>query len=315
MASLGRPAWSSVDDESLDLILSLLSEDATQITSTAKGKQVEGALSDADLALQLYTDELNRAAVYASDRRMTKSVQDAVQADTNALLESEWQEDVARRDREMVIARCAGRAPTQTEPPANTGLSETELEAWEKLASKYINRSNEDEDEDEDDGSIYDCTPPSESEGQPESSAWAASRGQDNPQLGSCVSCGEKKILVDLARAPCEHDYCGQCLDHLFRSAMLDDSLFPPRCCRLDIPIDTSQLFLTSELIDQFTQKSIEFATPNRTYCHQPTCSAFIPPATIKDGVAECPQCKNKTCEFCKGATHGGDCPSDTGLQ
>ncbi|KAI0503165.1 hypothetical protein F5B22DRAFT_630394 [Xylaria bambusicola] len=315
MANEEQPAWSSVDDESLNLILSLLSADLDVVQSSAKGKQIEGTLSDADLALQLFAEELNCATVYASDRRMTKSVQDAVQKDTNILLESELQENVARRDREVAVAQSAGRRPQgQAEVPTNTRPSETELEAWEKLTSKYIDGIHETENNDSYDSYDY-WTASSETDGQPESSAWAASRGQNCPQLGSCIACGENKSLTDLARAPCEHDYCHECLEHLFCRSILDDSLFPPRCCRLDIPIDTSQLFLSDEMIDKFTQKSIELATPNRTYCHQATCSTFIPPPMIKNGVAQCPKCENKTCETCKGATHGGDCPSDTVME
>ncbi|KAI3340470.1 hypothetical protein F4824DRAFT_423230 [Ustulina deusta] len=313
MASLEQPAWSSVDNESLDLILSLLCDDASQVRSTSKGKQAEGTLSDGDLALQLYTEELQRATMYVSDRRMTKSVQDAVQTDTTVLLESEWLESLARHDRDIAAAQFAGRPQGQAQAPVNTGLSATELETWEKLTSKYIIGI----DGVESDDSFYDCTDTAstETDGQPESSSWAASRGKNKSHQRQCIGCLEAKSSVNLTRVPCEHAYCGECLEHLFRNAMFDESLFPPRCCRLDIPVDENRLFLGDDLVEQFAQKSIELSTPNRTYCHQPTCSAFIPPSMIKDGVARCPECKTQTCETCKGATHRGDCPSDTGLQ
>ncbi|KAJ3552282.1 hypothetical protein NPX13_g11156 [Xylaria arbuscula] len=310
MDTLEQPAWSSIDDNSLTLIVSILSDDASNARSTAKGKQPERALSDAELALQLYTDELHRAAVYVSDRRMTRSVQGTVQTDTDILIESEWHENVARHDREMAAAQSAGRPHTHTELPANTGLSENDRETWGKLASKYINGDNGSGSDDSFNGSTS-----TESDVQPGSSTWAASRLQISLRHGSCIACTERKSLEDLNQAPCEHYYCGECLEHLFRAAISDESLFPPRCCRLDIPVPITRPFLPNELINQFFEKSIESMTPNKTYCHQSACSAFIPPWKIKNRVATCIKCENMTCETCKGVLHGGDCPSDTGLQ
>ncbi|KAJ8125733.1 hypothetical protein O1611_g7904 [Lasiodiplodia mahajangana] len=151
MADLGAlmPAsWACADDESLDLILSLLREDASVFSSTSKGKQAEGTLSDADLALQLYTEELSRAAIYASDRRMTKSIQGAVQADANALLESERVETAARNDRQFAIASSEGRPQTRTQEPVNPGPSAHDLEMFEKLSAIYVDGIDEMDDGD-----------------------------------------------------------------------------------------------------------------------------------------------------------------------
>ncbi|RYC63074.1 hypothetical protein CHU98_g3131 [Xylaria longipes] len=123
------------------------------------------------------------------------------------------------------------------------------------------------------------------------------------------------KHFVDLARAPCRHEYCRECLSDLFKTAMVDESYFPPRCCREDIPVDANRLFLSGDLVQQFKKKSIELSTANRIYCYQPSCSTFIPPSTIKDGVALCPECTVQTCITCKGASHKGDCPADGALQ
>ncbi|KAI1293251.1 hypothetical protein F5Y03DRAFT_332428 [Xylaria venustula] len=329
MADLEQPAWSSIDDESLNLILSLQDEDASRMRmrSHSKGKQIEGVSSDADLALQLHAEELERAAVCVSDRKMTKSLQSAVQTDTNVLfqfeqwesvLEPEQWESVSQQDREMATAQTAGR-PVNIQTNEKTWLSPIQLEAWEKMMSKYVLGTDCDESDERDDSSSHSTdTSSSSSDGwsdaQPESSSWAASRNCKSPGR-PCIACGDIKTRADLVQAPCKHDYCGQCLEHLFRSAMVDESLFPPRCCRQDIPIDAIGPFLSDDLIEQFIQKSIELATPNRTYCHQPKCSTFIPSSNIKNGVAQCPKCETQTCETCKGATHGGDCPSDAGIQ
>ncbi|TGJ78444.1 hypothetical protein E0Z10_g10324 [Xylaria hypoxylon] len=175
MTSLGQPAWSATDDESLNLILSLLHDDARQITFTSKGKGVEGTCSDADLALQLHTEELDRATTYLSDRRMTRSVQGAVQTDIHALLASELQESVARGDRAIAIAQSAGTPHGQTQTPVNTGPSAAELETWNKLKSTYITGSGKVRGDEVSDDRIE--TMSTEMDSQPESSSWAASRG------------------------------------------------------------------------------------------------------------------------------------------
>ncbi|KAI3323796.1 hypothetical protein HD806DRAFT_495616 [Xylariaceae sp. AK1471] len=301
-----RPAWSSADDESLCLILDLLREDVRQMASNSKGKQREGVLSDAELALQLYTEDLNQATIYATDRRMTRSIQEAVQADAHILTLSEREERVAGYDRDIATALFAGRALDSARESVNNGPSAAELEMVEKLTATFITGTEDEE--------IWTNTETSftEPDEKPETSSWAAAR---KPHQRPCTACSDMKNLTDLARAPCGHEYCRECLEHLFRDAIVDESLFPPRCCRQAIPVNTNRLYLDGDLVQKFEEKAIELSTPNRTYCHHPPCSTFIPPAKVKDGVAHCPECENQTCVTCKGAAHKGDCPFDEGLQ
>lgn len=68
-------------------------------------------------------------------------------------------------------------------------------------------------------------------------------------------------------------------------------------------------------MVRRYVAKKLEMDTPNRTYCHKPDCSLFIPSQDTKgDEVAACPRCRSKTCVLCKGAAHDGmDCPEDEG--
>ncbi|KAI1150465.1 hypothetical protein F4825DRAFT_468172 [Nemania diffusa] len=308
--ALEQPAWSCPDDESLDLILSLLREDAQQVKSTSKGKQREGTLSDADIALRLYTEELSRATTYASDRRMTRSIQDALGADTTALIEFERMENAAKHDRDIAVASSTGRPHNRIQVP-DIKPSAADLETFEKLEAIFVTGIDVADEGDE----VLQNDTESDIGMQPESSSWAASRRPKKVVRRPCVACGEMNRFIDLARAPCQHEYCRECLNSLFQHAMLDESLFPPRCCRQIIPVDANRFFLGSDLAEQFKKKAVELSTPNRNYCHRPTCSAFIPPSRVENGVAWCPQCNTPTCITCKGAAHQGDCPSDTELQ
>ncbi|KAI1745308.1 hypothetical protein F4680DRAFT_98806 [Xylaria scruposa] len=307
-----QPAWSCADDESLGLIFSLLREDALQVGSGSKGKQAERSLSDADLALRLYTEELEKATMYVSDRRMTKSIQEAVHNDADELLECEQEERIARNDRQIAVARSREGAQGQTQIPTTTAPPATESGS-EMLG---VINGTENGEANTDAGVNEDIEMMSvDTEDHHESSSWAASRRPQIIPQRLCTACGNMIPFENLVRAPCQHDYCRGCLETLFQTAMLDESLFPPRCCRQVISVDVNRLFLSEDLVRQFENKYVEFSTTNRIYCHQPTCSTFIPPSTIKDGVALCPNCNIRTCITCKGATHEGDCPADEALQ
>lgn len=126
-----------------------------------------------------------------------------------------------------------------------------------------------------------------------------------------CISCTDGYLSTEMAKCPCSHHYCRECFDNLIRQASIDETLFPPRCCRQRIPLDDYEDFLPAETVRQFKEKEVEFSTSKRLYCHRPTCSAFVPPEMIEDDVATCSQCGAKTCALCKGAKHLKECPTD----
>ncbi|KAI1464732.1 uncharacterized protein F4812DRAFT_466974 [Daldinia caldariorum] len=306
--------WVIADEKDLCLITALLLDDAEQMTSAAKGKQLEGTLTDAEFALQLYSEELNNAASFASDRQMTRSIQEAIQTDQDTLVQFQREELMARNDREISRALSLGIS-SDTLHAEGVGSDDSEsvgnLELMDKLSALYITGV---EDEDRGDSDVESLLTAAGE--QPESSSWAASRmPQKTARRRTCLACGERKCFTKVARAPCDHEYCRDCLVQLFQCAMADESLFPPRCCRQNIPLDKIQFLLPRGLVSEFRIKEIEFSTPRRTYCHNPTCAAFIPPQSYEGDIATCNDCGGKTCITCKGPSHYGDCPHDEDLQ
>ncbi|KZL65447.1 IBR finger domain-containing protein [Colletotrichum tofieldiae] len=80
----------------------------------------------------------------------------------------------------------------------------------------------------------------------------------------------------------CRDMYCSDCLRNLFESSINDEALFPSRCCGHTVPIeDILENLFSEEFVETFRAKLVEYLTTDRTYCHIPTCSAFIPPTTI----------------------------------
>ncbi|KAI3392256.1 hypothetical protein diail_5944 [Diaporthe ilicicola] len=138
---------------------------------------------------------------------------------------------------------------------------------------------------------------------------------QVNQTERRCDACWDQKDPSELARAPCRHEYCRECLSTLFQDSMTDESLFPPRCCGQPVPLDENQVFLNADLVQQFRRKASELSSPDRTYCHNRNCSAFIP--TVEGGpqVVSCHECGSRTCVACKNLEHSGDCPDDEELQ
>lgn len=64
----------AMDDETLALILKIQIEDSSELfrLSEGKGKEQEGVLSDSQLALKLFKEDLEDNAVILGDRKISK---------------------------------------------------------------------------------------------------------------------------------------------------------------------------------------------------------------------------------------------------
>lgn len=296
-----------MDEASIALIIRLELQESldfsTQEEERSKGKGREGDLSDLQVALQLHREDLQRNASIIADRQMTASIARACQEDGHTLAAMLSMEQAEANDREAAC-RLGGIEVTVNDrvPPWTISSEEMDEELLAKLSALYVAAPLETSDHSDDEHE------------EAEASAWAASRARAPPSIyRQCVSCQEQKQYFYTARAPCGHEYCCDCLRVLFENSMTDDTLFPPRCCRQAITTSAAQVFVPGELMKRYEQKKIEMETPNRTYCSNPVCSAFL--TNIQDDNATCTSCGTVTCTLCKGANHGGDCPSDTALQ
>ncbi|KAI9876804.1 MAG: hypothetical protein M1830_005678 [Pleopsidium flavum] len=291
-----------MDDLSVSLVLALQLEDVDTLLRGSKGKNPEGRQSDVDIALAAYREELQKNEMIFTDRRMGKSISEAVQRDGSIIATARLEEHTAIRDRE-VACHLGG-----VQRPKRIALEDfAEIDADDDVVRRLctlnicdINDYNDNDDERDN-----------------KASSSKTSRG-GSKALGSkkqCVACQEDRPIFDILAAPCTHNYCRDCVSGLFEAATTDESLFPPRCCRQTIPLTSVKTFLSAALIQRFKAKAIELKSPDRTYCFRPTCSAFIPKERISGDVATCPDCLQTTCTVCKSASHAGECPNDTALQ
>ncbi len=291
---------SSLASEDLYLALQLQREDLEMLKNGRKGKAREGETDDFNLALQLYEADLASCAAVASDRSICGSIARAVRSDADLISAIVLEEEQAALDREFACGLSTGAIRTTPARPTSA-LTIPDEELLARLEALYVS--------------------PTSSEQPAESSAWAASRpvprtrGDAGKPKIECIGCGDKHYSADVSRFPCSHEYCRGCLESLFTASLSDESLFPPRCCNQPIPLESCRTSLPSKLAGEFLAKKAEMETPNRTYCHLPTCSTFIPQQFINGEVATCIRCRKTTCVTCKRPSHEGDCPHDPAVQ
>ena len=294
------------DTSSEALIIQLQLEDLERMHAASKGKSREGELSDYELALDLQKQNLDTASTLLSDRRMTRSIARAVITDGAPIAESLSEEGMAAQD--LALARRLEGLADASDAAYDIRTARDDVlddEMLEKLAALYVEPPCQtDLDHAEDEGDPY-----------AEPSSWGAGRQGTKPVNRRCVACREEKRFFNVGRVPCQHEYCRDCLKDLIETSMRDEAYFPPRCCRQPFSIDKLRMLVPSDLVKAYERKRVEFETPNRTYCHVPTCSAFISVNGHSSDTAYCPHCGNATCTICKSASHEGDCPEDAGVQ
>lgn len=307
-----------VENETLRLLIQLQLDDLDSLqhtgdTGPGKGKRRDDSNVEASLstAIDLYRAELTRHAQILADSAMCASMARAVDADSGIIRAAVRLENQAIQDRCLATALSRG----ENIPADNTGSSRQRPSKTPSVSvpPQSLNPSWQPQ--------AATSTPSEASIPPAESSTWASSRQQPRRKPTSaitkkpCVACGEAVPQDDVLTCPppCNHGYCRACLENLFKAAMTDESLFPPRCCSEPISIEIAGRHLPRSVINDFLEKRVEFETPNRTYCHRPTCSAFIRSESIFRTVATCTKCGNRTCTICKGRSHPGqtECPED----
>ena len=150
--------------------------------------------------------------------------------------------------------------------------------------------------------------PESEPESEPEPEATA-----------DCGACGDAKPEKDTIKLECSHIYCKDCIIDLFHFAVhKDTSLFPPRCCKATIPLNTSEngmkgcnVLLPEELLTEVNKKKVEQEKAQETACSGADCDHVIPKGNISGGVATCDLCDTETCTVCEQEAHKGLCAED----
>lgn len=301
--------FEDMDPATAELILQIQFDEIRDLRTQVREIRNRDQNSDTEFALNVFQQELDSVHTLFYDRRVTESIANAVQQDANCLSRARQDEERSRADHALAH-QLNGSRPTPIVRSNPDAVNDTTLA---KLAGRYVSEQawrdivagqrvmNENQ------------------AGNAVSSAQAADQmsalREGRITTVQCIACQEQRKFFDTLEAPCQHSYCVDCIRDLFERAMRDETLFPPRCCRQNIDVETLDIFLTKELKEGFQKKKIEFSTKDRTYCFQPDCSKFINPININNNIAICSDCGLSTCSICKAQAHDGDCPADSATQ
>ncbi|OAP61787.1 hypothetical protein AYL99_03990 [Fonsecaea erecta] len=251
--------FDDLDLETANLILKLQLEEIEDLRTNSKDKHRAGALSDAHEALSLFEENLKNIRSALSDRQMTQSIADAVQADAEAIADVIREEEVACEDHTLAH-RLNGSNVTSEVHLHSSDLSGKTLA---RLAGRYVSERVGCE--------LFEDTKISPRQQEDDFQAESSMRGSGRKQAPHktrnlrCIICDEYKKFFDVIEVPCSHAYCKPCLQKLVELASKDESLFPPRCCRQPFEMDVVDIFLTKDLRDQFEHAKAEFAIKSST--------------------------------------------------
>ncbi|OJT12598.1 Protein ariadne-2 [Trametes pubescens] len=294
LATQGRPNREYPDDDValLSLIAALSLEDINEVRKQSDRGPLGGPSDDEILALQLFAEEATALDALASDIRFAQSLDKALESDARLLEELATSEEACRRDREFARALAEGRPPPYEAVPRPQAAQARSTTSSSTAAATHTKA----------------VAPSSSSKsialsGVAAASSSSASKSTAKARPESCVICRDP-IEGPAIRAPCGDFYDVGCLVDLFRAAVVDESLFPPACCRQPFKLVEVRIYLDRDLQKQFDRKTLEFGTKNRVYCHRPTCSTFLGAATPSAANLLCTTCWQNTCGHCKAASH-----------
>ncbi|TKX22672.1 ubiquitin-protein transferase-like protein 3 [Elsinoe australis] len=278
-----------MDRESELLLLEMQLEDLNQLVAGNDAMNCNGDRSDYDVSLELLRQDLIDRITAHKDRALCSSIACALNRDHPALEHQREMENSALQDREMALSldQDPTTARTAGQDPHNQQEHLLDDETLVKLAMRYNSE--------EAGMSILGFDNDDASDTSP---AAATRRALKQAAITrQCTACQDNFKICDIARAPCSHEYCGECLGAIFTGAIGDEAYYPPRCCRQTIPLEKVRMFLPADIAQDFQAKVPELETKDRTYCHVPNCSAWISPDHIVNGTGTC------------------DCPADEGTQ
>jgi hypothetical protein len=196
----------SIDDLTATLLIQLQLEDIEQILSCSKGKNRQGELTDTELALHLYKQDLECGASILSDRRMTKSIGRAVKTDADALAESSSQEQCAARDRNMACELSGTQTPSDVKPCTVT-TDEMNDEHLARLEALWVSPAEENENIKDSLSNYVSVEEVNEGINSGESSLWAGARkGSKSSEKHLCTACQDDKKYWEVVRTPCSHE-------------------------------------------------------------------------------------------------------------
>ncbi|KAF8891038.1 hypothetical protein BD779DRAFT_223882 [Infundibulicybe gibba] len=280
------------DFETSLLIARLALEDISDIDLSRKGKSCANLPpSDEEYAFSLQAEGIRNMLRSYEDFKIAQSMNDALTTDQAHLDAAAILEQGAADDRMVALALQQGRPIPASATPAQRLL---EVLVMPVLSEQVL----------------------------PAVVPQAAVRENSPFAIGGmsgrveCISCGDKPQSTSALRTPCGHFYCPSCVQNLALACTRDESLFPPTCCQIPLPLISIRAFLSTRHASQFILKSREFGTPtpDRIYCPSESCSTFLGSSKALAGNITCTSCGIPVCTACRQKSHTGNCAERAAL-
>ncbi|KAF3919473.1 hypothetical protein ABW21_db0209767 [Orbilia brochopaga] len=239
----------AADDDDLLVALAMQMDELQLTRESYKGKERLGEQPDGHVALDYFYDILSDVATFYSDQKMANSIANAVYQDAPAIQAFVAAENTATRDREQALRMENATAPaTTTLDNDDTASVFTDYERYTTLPPHiFVSLSDEDDDV-------------GESEAGPSTRPQAKALDCFAEQI-TCGVCNEHVSAGISVRCPCGHIYCRECLRRVASTAIKDESMYPLKCCRQEVPAETLMKVLAASECQQYMDVGVEYAT------------------------------------------------------
>jgi hypothetical protein len=304
-------AASPVDIASQRLALELIRGEVENQLQDSQSAPERDMLTNQLVAIDQQLQELARLEDTYAGQRMQQSLYTAMLEDSSLIADHRLLEEQAIADR-IAASAVAGRTPPPIPAEAREQLnSETYYDApliqiGEIALGTEANFS--------DNGSIEMGSSPSPAEtgtalaDDEENTAQATLTSNINAlRLDEAVDCDVCTTSFPPSQTitlQCGDTWCRNCITRRYQEATVNEGVWPVTCCRTEIPTDNVRHLLPLDLCTNFASKSIEWSDDDRIYCHEPSCSSYIPHSTTTERLAPCSICRRETCSECKGPYH-----------
>lgn len=302
-----------MDDATMQLMISLQLQDIEDALQARKGKERAGDVSSDQVALESYREHLQATSTYLSDLAFARSLDRATREDEAQIRTFVQQEITAHRDHQVarLIAGISDDEDEDTYHGPTEGPSSFAYNPSLATSSSTLDLSESSITLDNE-TVLFESSSLHLQHSEDEVISKELQNVVESSIEARCCSCLEDKNCVTV---PCADTYCFTCLKTVFLAAATDEELFPPRCCRREIPVDAVQPLLNIDELARILLMYEEFTSKERLYCFQSSCNnRFIPSSNRKGDVGTCPQCSRGTCMLCGCGQHKGDCPEDEEL-
>ncbi|KAH7916168.1 hypothetical protein BJ138DRAFT_1169480 [Hygrophoropsis aurantiaca] len=311
MATTDTHARDLSEDLDTELLIAKLTlQDIDDIESSRKGKGREGApLTDEELAFNEQAESIRNLLNLLADYKFAQSIDGALETDRTHLVTFSVLNDAEEDDHLAALALSRGE---NLPPPTvfQQALEDPSVLLREPRGNSTGGTSTGSDfsssDEEFDDSSLEKPQP------KPRVNQLINRKRltqREIPVRVECIICGDRISSTRSFRAPCSHHYCLGCIRDLAEASTRDETLYPLRCCKQQLPMDNVMRLLPSPLVDLVQLKSIEFSTPaaSRVYCCNRTCSIYLGGASDDKTDIVCSKCDTAICSACKNPAHPGE--------